>query len=291
MKTVTTIIRGLNHIAPDVYATIDTPHWRGEVAQARRVFSQLSVSMGGGRNPYLLTTEEASTKLSHNSVQDEYRQVVMYLAADKSSGVANVCPYSTPECRRHCLGHTSGRMRFDAPQLAQKVRTHFLVSHPYEFALVLLAEMAHHAEKASRDGKRLVVRLNGTSDIPWERVTWLLRLGMDLGVDRYQDYTKWERRDTDSFYYVARSITEKHRVDDVRPGDVVVVDTPAKGDLPTVWNGMPVIDGDYEHGDLRFLDQNRPDAVVLLRFKGSRANMSVGGFVKSETVTKVGIYV
>ena len=253
--------------------------YRSAMAEFRRISSE----EGGGRNPYLITAEDGSAKLAHNADnQDVWAQGIVYLAPHRMSGVANLCPYSTPQCRETCLGITAGRMGMSNAQRAQKVRTRLLVERPGAFMAVLLAEAGKMADKYHQMGKRFALRLNGTSDIHWENVPTLLDSLKGNGVDVFIDYTKapnrrgWIRPD----YYVAESVSERTDPADVGPGHVVVVDVHRDSDLPSTWNGHPAIDGDRAHGDLRHLDP--VDAVVLLRAKGAARQLapSPTGFVR-----------
>lgn len=271
------------------------------VRDARREFRKVSARFGGGKNPYAISPQEIVTKTSHNDVQETWRQGVVYWSAHKSAGIPglNLCPYATPQCIAGCLGHTSGRLTMNTAQIAQKVRTHMGWEHPAEWTIILLDEARREAEKSHEMGHLFLLRLNGTSDAPWERVPWFLEALRMVGVDQFQDYTKWpkwRRWDaTPDDYYLCKSITENDSPDDVEPLDVVVVDLLPHEPMPETWNGMPVIDGDYDHGDLRVMDREKnPDAVVLLRKKGrvlKNVKGDVASFVKPAVVTpvKVGV--
>lgn len=294
--TTTSIIRNLNRVEADVIAAwVGGPKvWRRERAHAYNVFQNLSAACGGGLNPYLWTEQEDSTKLTHNNVQTLWWQIVIYMSAHTSSGIANLCPFATPKCIEGCLGHTSGRMSMDNSQLAQYVRTRLMVDHPYEFAILFIDGARKKAAKAAARGELCVARPNGTSDVPFERAAWMLEMAMaddgpvGVAVSQLQDYTKWpvERRETAPWYYLAKSISERHSYDEIGPTNVVVVDAMDDEPLPTVWNGMPVTDGDYDHGDLRFLDP--PTHVTLLRKKGDVLRYVKGAedsFVKEVAVS------
>ena len=239
-----------------------------------------------------LTSREGDiTKTSHNGVQETFEQVTMYFAAEKSAGIEglNLCPFATPLCVEHCLGHTSGRMPMPNVQAAQVARTRFAWEFPLLFQTKLYYEVKSHAERIHKAGKKMVLRLNGTSDYPWEKSPVLMDVLRDAGVDEFQDYTKWDklRRDTPDDYYLAQSVTERDDPWDVRPLSVAIVDVKPGDKMPDMWAGMPVIDGDMEHGDLRIMDGKVNDkAVVLLRAKGSLKGIKgrMDGFVKPARV-------
>ena len=237
-----TILQGLDQARPQILAWLEERHTtagRLQLRASRQTFAALSIAHNGGRTPYLFTTEDASAKLSHNNL-DKLEQVVQYLSAADSSGVANLCSRSTKECRRGCLGKTSGRLKFDAPQRAMAIRTRLLVEQPAAYAIVMLAELERHAERVGACSKKLVVRYNGTSDLAIETLPWFTDAMRTVGASILFDYTKYNATDRPDVagYYLARSATERTTPNDLHPGMVVIVDT-------------------------------KRDAIVLLRAKGS----------------------
>src|SRR5262249_25256337 len=133
-----------------------------------------------------------------------------------------------------------------------------------------------------------VVRLNGTSDLPWH----MLRLNdgrtvMETFPDiQFYDYTKHPQRAAlgakgglPSNYAVTFSRSEENGADVDRVlaagANTAVVFTTRKGQaLPDTYRGVRVVDGD--HDDLRFLDPH--NVVVGLRAKG-KARRDTSGFV------------
>lgn len=273
----------INAVELDVVAwfTSDPKSKRKETAACRRVRNAYSVANGGGMVPYWWTQQTSSTKLMHNGHIVEVEEAVHYGAPARESGLVNMCIHSTPQCRKLCLWR-SGQLGMPDQQRATVIRTRFMVEHPYEWAVCWLAELESHARRIHAKGKEFWARPNGTTDHRYEEHGWLLDLAYRSGVDLFFDYTKRKDRDHSlGRYYLARSATEHHTLAEIVPGMVVPVDAGKDDPLPTMWNGMPVIDGDHEFGDLRPLDRTRPDAVVLLRAKGlARAqDGNVGSFV------------
>jgi hypothetical protein len=129
------------------------------------------------------------------------------------------------------------------------------------------------------------VRLNGTSDIPWERLhPEVFERFPDI---RFFDYTKvvarmWQflsgqadERPWPENYHLTFSLSEKNRSDAQallrQGGNVAVVFWPS---VPKSWKGFRVIDGDRH--DARFFD---PEGVVVgLSAKGI-ASEDRSGFV------------
>jgi hypothetical protein len=119
------------------------------------------------------------------------------------------------------------------------------------------------------------------SDIRWE--IWCPWLFHFRGLRAY-DYTKWDwgERLPVSNYALTFSFSEKwsvrkaHRYVDAGHNVAVVFDCP-KHELPPMWYGMPVIDGDET--DWRYDD---PVGVIVgLAAKGTARSLDVGGFVQS----------
>lgn len=201
---------------------------------------------------------------------------ILYLAPFNVSG-RNVCPHATPECAALCL-YSAGRGAMDSVQQARIAKTKRFHADPKAFVERLDCDIVRARGKAKRQRMKLAVRLNGTSDLPWEnlggeRKVSLMERHPDL---TFYDYTKNPERmhrylngELPENYKLTFSRSEKNEDAAVAVtrlgGNVATVFATPKGDtLPDTYLGAPVIDGD-EH-DLRFLD---PEGVVVgLRAKG-----------------------
>lgn len=249
-----------------------------------------------------------------------YMTAILYLSPYTLSG-ANVCPTAEiAGCWRTCLnvaGHggipTNGYTNFgsgvahlvpdNAVQRARLERTRLYHSDPQSFMCQLAEEIASFVRKAERKGLTPCVRLNGTSDILWERQTWapLIPNIMTLfpGLQFY-DYTKLPKRlygTLPANYHLSLSWSGKspryqHAVEGIARltgAPLVVVHKPGN-----VWDAFKnpqvralmdragctqVIDGDSH--DLRFTDP--PHSLVLLKAKGL-ARRESNGFVLREPI-------
>ena len=222
----------------------------------------------------LLTAPDSQPKTGKNAIPT----YVLHLAPAGASGV-DTCAFKTAGCEAACL-NTAGRGRFDAVQRGRAVKTRFLAEHPRQFLAVLAAEIE---AAVKRHGGQALFRLNGTSDLRWERFApWLF----DIEGAEFYDYTKYPKRpNLPSNYVLSYSVSERNDDEDVLRkldhfGHVsVVVDTPApsgggvKLPLPTTYLGREACDGD-ETDDWR----DRP-GVVLLRVKGDGVG-DESGFVR-----------
>jgi hypothetical protein len=268
----------------------NTPQGRRTLAQARRTFSDLSQTNGGGRTPYLFTTQDSSAKTAHNSdVYSHAEQIVQYKLPHSLSGLINLCIWSTPGCRATCL-HTSGRLGM--ADIAKFVRVALFVKHPFEYLICFLSEVEHHAKRVAKCAKTLVVRPNGTSDVPWERLPWLFDLVASLGLGvQWFDYTKGILTESKLHrtpaprpdYYLVASATERTTAETVAnyDGNVVAVVNVRRGaPLPETFYGRQVVDGDRH--DLRLFDP-QDGRMVLVRAKGDAVKAPAGPrrFVKA----------
>ena len=216
-----------------------------------------------------------------------YRTFIMHLAPSNVSG-KNTCPSASIGCASACL-NTAGLGCQTNVQKSRINRTNFYWEDREEFMLRLESEIEKAIANAKRAGKTPAFRLNGTSDILWERIKY----GPDKKTifDRFPDvqfydYTKVPKRGKNpggyKNYYVVFSRSEeneklvKKAMDE---GQNVAVVFDKKSALPEEWSpeGGPtwqVLDGDLN--DLRFKDP--PKRVVGLKAKG-RALRDTTGFV------------
>lgn len=235
-----------------------------------------------------------------------FSTAVLYLAPYVVSGV-NVCPLAAKAgCWRTCL-NTAGRGgmpvggTFVSPggitlpnnviQQARIRRTLLWTTSRQSFLIQLKHELELFVGLARRKGLTPVIRLNGTSDIMWERVQ--VQDGksmMELFPDvQFYDYTKIHKRLYDTTrpknYYLCLSgsaADEQYlgwceQAERDGHSTVWVARDKAKKEILLTHarqQGLPAVDGD-EH-DLRFLDP--PGARVILKAKGS-ARKETNGFV------------
>jgi len=206
-----------------------------------------------------------------------YLTGILYLAPERVSGLINVCPNASAACRAACL-YTAGRGAFNSVQKARTAKTVFYVKERESFLSTLVENVARVIRKAKAKGMRATVRLNGTSDIGWERYTVI----QAFKTTRFYDYTKNARRmhafldgSMPSNYSLTFSRSEANEAECLRilarGGNVAVV---FRKTLPKTWQGYRVVNGDKN--DLRFLD---PKGVVVgLKAKG-KAKTDTTGFV------------
>jgi len=223
---------------------------------------------------------------------------------------SNVCPFSG-KCQVPCL-QTSGRLVFTKSQIAMlKRRLLFAYSMKYNPAIYfdLLCEyIEKELRKAQKLGLQLAVRLNGTSDIRYERLN--MRTGkQDAPISgssiirkfpnvQFYDYTKfpnflriswmpWEN------YHLTYSYNEKTTPHEIESNfkakrNIAVV---FRNELPNLimFNGnlIEVINGDVH--DLRLPSIDGQSKFIGLTAKG-KAKTDYSGFVNDYDSTKDGSF-
>ncbi len=223
-----------------------------------------------------------------------YLTAILHLAPFDLSG-RNVCPDATAQCVALCL-NTAGRGGIfakgettNAIQRARIRKTRYFFANRSTFLAQLANEIRCHVRNAKRHGLTPAIRLNGTSDLAFERFArGLFEAFPDV---TFYDYTKSFQRmssylnqnDWPKNYSLTFSRSESNAKECSRVlasgGNVAVVFSTRQGEtLPAKWNGYRIIDGDTT--DLRFLDPFR--VIVGLRAKGKAKHQEFqtpGGFV------------
>ena len=208
---------------------------------------------------------------------------ILYMAPYNLSG-KNVCPNASAGCAAACL-NTSGRGAMHVVQAARLKKTQRFFENRQQFLWDLVNEIRALKRKAQARGMKAAVRLNGTSDLPYEKY----KIGdtgkniMELFPDiQFYDYTKLETRITKGQLPANYHLTFSRAEDNDHKLDAVLEHTSAavvfSGELPATWRGYPVIDGD-EH-DARFTDAG-PGTVIGLLVKGQGKKDTTGFVVPS----------
>lgn len=140
-------------------------------------------SSGGKLASSLLTT---SSKTEKDGIGFYTR--ILYLQPSNESGV-NLCPHAG-DCAKVCLSE-SGHMAMETIRTARNgektarwKRTHYMLSEKESFDKDLVKEIEKHIKYCTKRNLKAVIRLNGTSDIIWDRI---IRL---FPAVQFYDYTK-----------------------------------------------------------------------------------------------------
>ena len=210
------------------------------------------------------------TRDNYKTVKGEkfgYITYILYMSPhrDNSRGV-NLCPFASRGCAAACLFGSGFGGMFEKVANSRRERSELFLSDRKLFLGKLDIEIGMLMRK--HKGDRLVIRLNGTSDISYE--TYKVRDGkniFELYPDiQFYDYTKNYlrfNRELPGNYHLTFSRSENNgakadKLLELGYNVAVVFDV-----VPKRWRGYKVIDGDKS--DLRFLDGK--NVVVGLKYK------------------------
>ena len=106
-------------------------------------------------------------------------------------------------CWQYCLDE-SGRGVFANVQAARQRRAAIFEDDRSEFKRLLWRDLAALCRKADRNGNQAACRLNGTSDLQWERI--FPTLFTEFDEIRWYDYTKLPKRVVPTNYHLTYSL-------------------------------------------------------------------------------------
>ena len=225
---------------------------------------------------YKLLSVNADTK-TIKSNKAGFLTGILYLAPYDLSGV-NLCPFAkVAECHVACL-NTAGRGVFNNVKSARLRKAKLFNDNRGEFMAQLIEDIHKLKAQAKKKNLQAVVRLNGTSDIEWEKIMLgefnIFGLFPDL---QFYDYTKNPNRknlpanyDLTFSYSGVESFIKFNRQalsNNMRIATVFRI-------MPSEFLGRQVINGD-DH-DARFIEDK--NLVIGLKAKG-KARQDKTGFV------------
>ena len=206
-----------------------------------------------------------------------YMTYILYLAphTQNSKGI-NLCSHASKGCAKACL-FGSGAARFDNVQLGKTNKTEWFLHNRVEFLEKLDKEIIAIKKKAiHKDTENVLtptIRLNGTSDIAWEKFKIrdnknIFELHSEI---QFYDYTKNHVRfekQLPTNYHLTFSMSEDNKdksLELLSKGHNVAMVFGIKNEnqLPSEYLGYKVINGDKD--DLRFLDDK--NVIVGLKYK------------------------
>lgn len=228
----------------------------------------------------LLTYGSSTPKLiKSDNAGKGFLSAIQYLSPFKLSGY-NVCPCASKGCAAACL-NTSGRGRTNVVQAARLKRTRFFIDNRKEYYNLLCEELTEFSNYCKKRNKKAAIRLNGTSDLSWEKL--FPKLFTDFSSIQFYDYTKIENRmlsflrgNMPPNYYLtfSRSENNDEKCKNIlnNGGNVIVVFNDKN--FPKKLDGYKVYSA--EDHDLRFIDQK--NQIGALYAKG-RAKHDKTGFI------------
>jgi hypothetical protein len=244
-----------------------------------------------------------------------YLNAINYMAPAETAGVGNLCPHASKGCLALCLGWYSGQAGMVSHQnkLNHVRRSRIAKARAFMYdRKAFIAEMIAGIEQAQRaadrQGLKLCVRLNGATDIAWERQADSdgFSIFANFPDVQFVDYTKSVNRALAAArgvrtdwncqpgiwppnYHLTFSRSETNEADCERVlaagGNVAVVfsEEAKAAALASGYLGSLAIDGDQH--DLRHLDiqssrlRTSRGLVIALSPKGVRARRDRSGFV------------
>jgi hypothetical protein len=207
---------------------------------------------------------------------------INYMAPHRLAGVGNLCPHASKGCVALCLGEHSGNAALYPAVLKSRIaKAQLMMRDRPQFLKEMTAGIRRARATAKHQKLNLCVRLNGATDVAWERLA--PSVFADNADLQFVDYTKSVKRALEhargqlpANYHLTFSRSETNEADCRRVleagGNVAVV---FAGEFPEHYLGFPVINGDAH--DLRHLDGR--GVVVALSPKGRKAKADKSGFV------------
>ena len=239
----------------------------------QRMFDNIS-PITGKKLPILSQGTNAKTIKSDKLGQ--YLTGIVYLSPYKLSG-KNLCSHATNGCINSCL-NTAGRGKMSNVQKGRLRKSLLFLNNQQEYFKQLCADIRKHIIKCEKTGRKPAIRLNGTSDLPYENILYGENQSIfDIFPQvQFYDYTKIPDRITPFNYALTYSHWGKWGTTDkaMEQGQNVamVFNVKKTEELPKTFNGRSVVDGDKT--DLRTPKNDGLNAIVGLRAKMSRANIN-----------------
>lgn len=212
-----------------------------------------------------------------------YMSFVLHLAPATLSG-KETCPKRTAGCTAACL-NTAGRgglfKKGETTNVIQQARirkTKMFFESRAKFLETLIADVKLGIKQAEKKDMIPCFRLNGTSDLSWEKYDVadgknIFQMFPDV---QFYDYTKVLGRKTGDIknYHLTFSNADGNLNDVLAAKHAGLNIAAVFKTVPATYLGLPVVDGDET--DLRFLD---PKGVIVgLKAKG-KAKKDTTGFV------------
>ena len=208
-----------------------------------------------------------------------YMSFVLHLSPADVSGY-ETCPKRTAGCTSACL-NTAGRGGMfkkgettNMIQEARKRKTRMFFESREQFLVDLEADIKLGIKQAEKKGLIPCFRLNGTSDIAWEKYGIIEKFPQV----QFYDYTKMRNRKVARLknYHLTFSAADGNDMDTRLAASSGMNVAAVFRTVPETYIGRTVVNGDDT--DLRFLDPK--NVIVGLKAKG-KAKKDTSGFVKN----------
>ena len=211
---------------------------------------------------------------------------ILYLAPATTTKWNTCSMAKVAQCDKACL-YSAGRGAFSSVQQARINKTEWFFTDRDSFMQQLVVDIVKLVNKAKRLGLTPLVRLNGTSDIRWERVDFVDADGVQqsnifqMFPDvQFYDYTKDVNRDglpsnyDLTFSYSGVEGFQPFVDKAVAKGMRMAVVFRKESEIPMSFKGIRVVSGDKS--DVRHLDD---DGVIVGLYAKGKAKLDNTGFV------------
>lgn len=197
-----------------------------------------------------------------------YKTYIMYLSPfNQNSKGINVCSHASKGCAEACLFGSGFGGMYTSVEQGRIRKTEFFLKDRLGFLTQLKFEI-ERAIRINKDKAIVTFRLNGTSDLPFEK--YKVFEGKNIfelfpNVQFY-DYTKNHLRMTKelpSNYHLTFSRSETNEVKALELLNAGFNVAMVFDKLPETYKGFKVVNGDLD--DLRFLDDK--NVIVGLKYK------------------------
>ena len=219
---------------------------------------------------------------------DKYETAIMYITPWQvmvDGNLFNSCSMAVlAGCIDGCL-YTAGRGAFSNVQTARQRKAEWFYRDRDGFMAQLIVDVTKFIKYCGKQGVTPVIRLNGTSDIRWERIpvgdyAHIFAAFPDV---QWYDYTKIANRKIDDIsnyhltfsYSAANPLYAKQVKIAMDKGMNMAVVWRSVSVIPDNFMGRNVVSGDAD--DLRFLD---PKGVMVSLYAKGRAKKDTSGFVQ-----------
>jgi hypothetical protein len=221
-----------------------------------------------------------------------YMTYILHLAPANLSGY-ETCPKRTTGCTAACL-NLAGRggmfKKGESTNVIQQARIRkakLFFENRAEFMAMLIKDIELAIKQCTKKGLIPVFRLNGTSDLSWEKyeVPGARNIMELFPTVTFYDYTKILGRKVKNIsnYHLTFSAADGNDADVYRAiaegyNVATVFGLKKTEPMPETYSGRTVFNGD--DSDLRFLD---PKGVVVGLYAKGKAKKDTSGFVKFPT--------
>jgi len=230
-------------------------------------------------------------------IKQGFNTYILHLAPANVSGY-ETCPKRTNGCTAACLNLAGRGGMFkrgettNVIQEARKRKTKMFFENRIEFMAQLVKDIELGIKQSARMDLVPVFRLNGTSDLSFEKYE-VVRNGITyrnifaaFPETQFYDYTKILGRKVKDIpnYQLTFSAADGNDADVYRAiaeglNVATVFGLKKTEPMPEFYNGLPVFNGD--ESDLRFLD---PKGVVVGLYAKGKAKKDTSGFVKYPSI-------